>query len=212
MDRSKDIIALAHDPHFHLPFNGELPSNTIHVEILCRTIIELISEKVEFGIYNVADELKTWRHVFDWHTRALGLNDVKGMSSQDSEYLKASFRSESVIRSIATWVRSLPVLDLVRYPGIFDNVFRFLYLIPSAAARRLAVEYKCLEIKRQIEGLKTCYHSAISPVYFSDGMPGLHLTLPSESYRIHAPWDELSEQLRKWYQQYSQPNWLPNSI
>ena len=63
MDRSKEILELSVDPTFQLPFNGDLASNTIHVEHLAALLAAILtSNPVKSGCYNVADNQKKWRH------------------------------------------------------------------------------------------------------------------------------------------------------
>ena len=88
------------------PFDGELPSNSIHIEKLAAVIIALISSQIKSGIYNVAEEQQTWRQVFDWHTKSLRIPPVRGMSRAHSLELKNSFRKTSIIRDLIGWVGS----------------------------------------------------------------------------------------------------------
>jgi len=211
-DRSKQIIEFARNPDFQLPFNGELPSNTIHVERLADMIIALFSNPLPSGIYNVADEHQTWRQVFDWHTQAIGLPSVKAMSKDSSNRLRTLFLSRSIMGDIGSWLRSLPILSLIRYPAIFDSIFRFLYIIPPSMTSRLATTYKRFDVKRQIAAVTRHCNVMVPPVYFSDAMPGTYLALPSDVQVSYPSSEELSNQLRKWHHRFSQPRWLPNSI
>lgn len=211
MDRSREMIELAKTPNFRLPFNGELPSNMIHVERLAAMVIALISAPLACGIYNVAEK-RTWRQVFDWHTEAIGLGPVKGMSQNPSEDLRTIYRSASVAREVGNWLRSLPILSLVRYPAFFNWIYRLLYVVPFSVTTRLATLYKRLETGRQISDLNGHYNGVVNPIFFIDAMPGAYLNLPSEA-QVHCPSEgELSEELRIWYERFSRPTWLRSSV
>ena len=212
MDRSRQLIELAQTPYFRLPFNGELPSNSIHVEKLAAVIIALISNQMKSGIYNVAEKQKTWRQVFDWHTQSLKMPPVSGMPRAYSLQLKNSFRKISIIRDIIGWLSSLPILSLVKYPAIFDGLYYLLNYLPLSLRWHLATKYKRLEAGRQISEISKKNNRIVSPVYFSNAMPGNYLILPLEA-GVHYPVSEkLSYSLVRWNERYSKPKWLPNSF
>ncbi len=208
MDRSRQIIDLAQNPHFLLPFDGELPSNSVHVEHLTTMIIGLLSASVPSGIYNVANKLQTWRQVFDWHTQATGLLPVKGMPPELSEHLRDVHHSTSIRGDISRWVRSLPLLSLIKYPAIFDTLFRISYLMPQSLAGRLATMYKRLNVERELALMRRGDSVSISPVYFSDAMPGTYLEVPMQAMNGRPLPEDLSRQLRDWYRRFSEPTWL----
>jgi nucleoside-diphosphate-sugar epimerase len=212
MDRSRQIIELAQNPQFSLPLSGNLPSNTIHVEHLAANIISLFSYPLASGIYNVADEDRTWRQVFDWHTQSIGLPPVKGMSKEHSERLKATFRSASITRDLSTWFYSLPILGLIRYPTIFEYAYRFVANMPQYAAIRLATTYKLLEVRRQIAAIKERSDEMTGPVFFVDAMPGSYLRIASKAPVNYTSSEDLSYQLGEWYKRSWKPGWLPDSI
>ena len=211
MDRSKQIIELAQNPLFMLPFNGEIPSNTIHIERLAAMIISLLASPVPSGTYNVADKEGTWRKVVDWHTKATGLPPVKGMAVDESKRLKDIYRSRSMRRDVISWCCSFPMLSLVTYPAMFDFAFRLLEIMPASFTNRLAVAYKCRSIRGQIAEMTRRGDQAkiISPYFFSEAMPGPYLALPSERGTKYPSEEELFFQLKSWYNEYSRARWLP---
>lgn len=212
MDRSRQIIELSQNAGFCLPFNGDLPSNSIHVEQLATTIIALLSASVPSGIYNVADKLKTWRQVFDWHTQATELPPVKGMSAELSDHLRRLSHSSSIGREISRWLRSLPFLSLIRYPAILDALFRITYLMPQSLTGHLAATYKCLSVRREVSSMGKDDGLPISPVYFSDAVPGTYLAIPTGAEDGCPLPDDLSKQLKDWYRRFSEPTWLPDAV
>lgn len=211
MDRSKQLIELAQTSHFRLPFNGELPSNSIHVEKLAALIIALISNRMPSGIYNVAEEQQTWRQVFDWHTQSLGMLPVSGMSRAHSLQLKNSFRKASIVRDIIGWVGSLPIFSLVRYPAIFDGLYYLLNYLPLSLRSYLLTTYKRFETGREISEIRKKNKGIVSPVYFSDAMPGKYLIPFLETEVDYPELEKLSNGLVRWNERYSEPRWLPNS-
>ncbi|MFX0136470.1 MAG: NAD-dependent epimerase/dehydratase family protein [Candidatus Hodarchaeota archaeon] len=211
MDRSRQIIDLAQNPYFRLPYNGNLPANSIHIENLASKIIALVLSPTRPGTYNVSEK-KTWRQIFDWHTQALELTPVKGLSEQRSEQLKSSYNSATVINESISWLRTVPILSLLKYPSIFDNIFRSLYFLPVSATDRLRTMYKRLEVKHQISEIKRQNNMVVSPVYLSEAMPGEYLKLSEKAEINLPPSEELINELRNWYFRYANSNWLPNSL
>lgn len=210
MDRSKLILELAGNPKFYLPFDGELPSNTIHVEVLAELIIAILLNSQLSGIHNAADKNRSWRQVFDWHTGSVGLPPVREMTRSRSEMLRNYYSSRSVVRDVGSWLRSLPVLGLVRYPAVFEFSYRLLAILPPSVTRRLATFYKRKEVGRQIASAESLKEIVPGPEYFSDGMPGDYLMQPGElsgkTQELHGP----SRDLNLWYQMISQADWLPS--
>jgi hypothetical protein len=174
-------------------------------------VIVLLSNPIRSGIYNVANKQLTWRQVFDWHTQATGLLPVKGMSPELSEHLRDVHHSTSIRGDISRWLRSLPLLSLIRYPAIFDTLFRISYLMPQSLAGRLATIYKRFHVRRELSVMRKDHNVSISPVYFSDGMPGTYLEIPLQPMDGYPLPEDLSRQLRDWYQRFSEPTWLLES-
>jgi nucleoside-diphosphate-sugar epimerase len=212
MDRSRQLIEYAQDLNFSLPFSGELPSNTIHVEHLAAMIISLISSTVPSGTYNVADKDKTWRSVLDWHTQSLGIPPVKGMTPDRSNHLKALYRKQSILRDIVSWLGSLSILNLIKYPAIFEFAYSLLATTPTPIATHIKTTYKCKYVRRQIEAITYQSNEMIRPYFFSDAMPGTYLDLPLERSPEYPTEEELSKQLRDWFLMFSQPRPFSNPV
>jgi nucleoside-diphosphate-sugar epimerase len=212
MDRSRQLIEFAQDLNFSLPFSGELPSNTIHVEHLTAMIISLILSTVPSGTYNVADKDKTWRWVLDWHTQALGIPPVKGMTPDRSDHLKALYRKQSIWRDFASWLGSLSISDLMKYPAIFEFAYSLLANTPTPIATHFKTIYKCKYVRRQIEAITHQSNEMIRPYFFSDAMPGIYLELPSEVSPKYPSEEELSKKLKYWYLLFSQPKPFSNQV
>jgi len=212
MDRSRQLIEYAQDLNFSLPFSGELPSNTIHVEHLAAMIISLISSTVPSGTYNVADKDKTWRSVLDWHTQTLGIPPVKGMAADKSNHLKVLYRKQSLLRDIVSWLGSLSILKLIKYPAIFEFAYNLLAMTPTPIATRIKTAYKCKYVRRQIAAINYHGDEMIRPYFFSDAMPGRYLELSLGSSPERPAEEELSKQLRDWFLMFSQPKPFSNPV
>jgi len=89
--RSKVIIDDAREEGFRLPFDGQWDANCIHIDRLSALICGLFDKPVPTGIYNVIESDLTWRRLFDWHTKTVGLSAAEGMSSDESEHWKARY-------------------------------------------------------------------------------------------------------------------------
>ena len=174
-------------------------------EHLAAMIISLISSTVPSGTYNVADKDKTWRSVLDWHTQALGISPVKGMALDKSNHLKVLYRKQSILRDIVSWLGSLSILKLIKYPAIFEFAYNLLAITPTPIATRIKTAYKCKYVRRQIAAITHNSDEMIRPYFFSEAMPGRYLELPLGSSPEHPTDEELSKQLRDWFLMFSQP-------
>ena len=214
MDRSREILELVQTPQFRLPFNGDLPSNTVHVEHLASLAIELLSKPLSSGVYNVADENRTWRQVFDWHTQSVTLPPVQGMTKEISIRHKSLCRSKSMLMDIMHWVRALPFFSLINYPAVFENAYKLLTVLPESISIKLSTAYKRLDVGRQISAANEQFDAMpfLSPVYFLDAMPGPYLKLPADTRTNDPAVDDIAVQLKRWHRRFAVPRWLPDSV
>jgi len=209
MERSKQLVEFAKNPHFSLPFDGELPSNSIHIERLSAMIIELLSCSMPSGIYNVADKNETWRKVLDWHTQTLRLPPVKGMSRDKSVQLISHYNSKSILRDIISWFGSLPLMNLIYYPAIFDLSYKLLTFTPPSVTDYLASVYKRRYVRYQIGTVAKKQNQSMGTYFFSEPMPGRYLEFPSGVMFNYPFEDNSSRELKTWYNRIAQPRWLP---
>ena len=208
--RSREIIEFSKSSWFRLPFDGALPSNTIHVERLASLIYSLIDSQVPQGVYNVADKERTWRMVFDWHTNCLGLPAVQAMPLLMSRKMRSLYSQRSAFHDIVRWCRSLPLRDLLRSPAVFDLALRILVKAPESLTRRLANISRRTGAARQIAPLVE-NHPVLNPVYLSDAMPERYLSMPNKENPLNGSEEDLCRDLKKWYEKFSKPKFLTES-
>jgi nucleoside-diphosphate-sugar epimerase len=204
-DRSREIVEFSKTARFGLPFEGSLPSNTIHVERLASIVCGLISSPVPEGIYNVAEEGKTWGEVFDWHTESLGLPAVTRVSPVASEPMRSIYVRRSIIGDFLRWVRGLPFLNLVKSPAVMDLALRLLVRAPETFTNKLFNINRQMGTAKQISALAKVSHPPLGPVYLSQAMPGRYLRLPNGTIPPGPSADKLRDDLRKWHLVLSQP-------
>ncbi len=212
MDRSRQLIEAAADPAFELPFNGELPSNTVHVERLATALIDCILGGIPEGAFNMADRNRTWREVMDWHCRWTGLEMVRGMVRERSEDLVEDYRRRSVLRDVLGWTRSLPLMSLATNPTIMDFGFRVLTMAPESVTRSVASAYKRRSAKGDMVPPSVGGAGTVAPYYLSARMPGRYLDGVGEIDDLPPSDDEVGLELKKWFQKYSQATWLPDVV
>lgn len=211
MDRSKAILDDSKNPDFRLPFDGKLPSNTIRVKRLAAMMEPLIREEVPYGTYDVAEQSQSWRKVFNWHTQSTGFPEVKGMDEISSRLLKTAYRSRSIARDLMGWISSLPVLELVYAPCLFEVMFRALAISPKSVTESLAKFYKRVDTKRKLSQATARFDSRpIAPAYYSDAMPGR--SLENEIYADYDLQADDAMELRAWHHMHTHIKWLPESI
>jgi len=210
---SKSVVHLTGSGSFKLPFDGECPSNAIHVDELANSLTWLVSASISSGIYNLtATPQKTWRKIFDWHSDICGLPRVASMSKADSvalrdSYIKNSQRSSRTkcLIEILSWIRSLPIQQLIGSGELRNVGSRALRLMPDSIQRPVKLANALRHVNQEIDALG---RPAIRPEpwLYSDAMPGRYIQAPhSTSYS-----DRLTEsenQILDWYRAKSAPQW-----
>jgi nucleoside-diphosphate-sugar epimerase len=202
--RSREIVELARDPVFRLPFGGRLPSNAIHVDSLGAAIAGLLNSGARHDIYALAGRI-TWREVFDWHTGCLGLPPVADMSETESASRRAAVLGQSVPRDIVEWMKALPVKSLVRSPALFDLALQALVKTPASITKQLSDINRRTGARAQIARADSAGVQAVPSLYLSSGMPGpfLDLAAPPDS-GLGAEADRARE-LQDWYDLWRAP-------
>jgi len=203
--RSREIIELARDRHFRLPYDGRLPSNAIHIDYLTSAIHALLSADAPPGVIALAEKNGTWRDVFDWHTACLGLPSVAGMDDGASKAVRELYTGRSLPRDMVGWVRGLPIRQLVRSPTLFDVALRVLAKTPDTVTKRISDANRRLGSRAEITRSTGGGSEPLPPLYLSDGMPGPHLempTIPAEGAGSNAP---RCRELCEWYERWSTP-------
>lgn len=203
--RSLEMIDLARDPGFRLPFDGRLPSNAIHIDQIAASITALIGSDSQHGTYNLAEKDSTWRDVFDWHTSCLSLPTVRGMSDSESEAVRALWTHSSIPREFATWVRSLPVKRLVRGRAMFDVALRILAHTPNSVNTRIASINRRVASRGAVAAMMGGHIKPLPPPYLSAGMPGPFLHLAPIPPTGAGSESERRRELREWYHLLTTP-------
>ncbi len=208
-DHTRSIVDLAANPHFKLPFDGALASNTVHGESLAAQILPLLTHPVESDTYNAVDEGRTWRDVFDWHTGTLELPRVEGLSETQSKNWRREFARSSVPRDVVRWTGSVGVLDLVRFPAVQQALTQAVRRVPENRIDELATLYKKRFVKGQIDSATAVEKPEITPLLVSDAVPGPTLAA-AVGDRLEPPSDDrLRQALSSWADRARRPTWLP---
>ena len=203
--RSREIVELARDQNFRLPFGGRLPSNAIHQDALGAAVVALMLDGARHPIYGVAEPAHTWRDVFDWHTGCLGLSPVLPMTDADSIAQRTAWTDRSVAREALTWLRGLPVKSLVRSPATFDLALQILANTPDSITRRVSDFNRRAGARGHIARVENADATPLPPVYLSAGMPGPFLGLPSIPPTGLGSEAERARELQEWYDLWHMP-------
>ncbi|HTF37814.1 MAG TPA: NAD(P)-dependent oxidoreductase [Blastocatellia bacterium] len=210
---SNSVIDLAGSGRFSLPFDGDCPSNAIHVDELASALTWLVSKNIPSGIYNLAaNPQQTWRQIFDWHTEICGLPRVTAMSNEDSKALRESYIRNSqrsmVIKSVVEtlgWLRSLPVQQLIGSGEVRNAGSKLLRLMPESITNRVKSANALRQVHLDIGALQRPI-IAPDPWFYSDAMPGQYLQAPhSTSYAERSL--EREAQILESYRAKSGPQW-----
>ena len=203
--RSREIIELARNPRFRLPYGGRFPSDAIHLDRVASAVLALVGTDESREIYSLAEAHSTWRDVFDWHTGCLGLPPVAAMSDAASDEGRDAYARRSLLRDVSAWVRALPIRQLVRTPSMLDLALRILARTPTAVMRRVADANRRLAVRDQVALALGIRSELLPPVYYSAEMPGPFLRIPDDPATgpgsDAARWRDLYE----WYQRWSTP-------
>jgi nucleoside-diphosphate-sugar epimerase len=206
--RSREIIEFARDPHFRLPFDGQLPSNAIHVDRLAGSVLALLARGASSpgtaGTFSFAEHDNSWRDVFNWHSSSLGLPSVTGMGEAESHAARNVWASSSIRRDVTRWVRGMPVKGLLRSPALFDLALRALVRTPTGLTSRVT------DINRRIGAREHVARvmggvAIVPPLYVSAGMPGPFLELGPIPVAGPGSDAETRAELREWYRVWSTP-------
>jgi nucleoside-diphosphate-sugar epimerase len=203
--RSREIVEFARDPHFRLPFGGQLPSNAIHQDALGAALLALIADGPRHSIYGVGESTHTWRDVFDWHTGCLGLPPVPPMDDADSIAQRSAWTDRSVTRDALTWFRGLPIKSLVRAPATFDLALRVLANTPDSLTKRVSDFNRRTGACAQVASAANLDVLPLPPVYLSAGMPGPLLAIPSTPSTGFGSEAERARELQDWYDLWRAP-------
>jgi len=201
--RSREIIELARNPRFGLPYGGRFHANAIHIDRVASAMLALLGTDGSGAVYySLAEPRSTWREVFDWHTESLGLPPVAAMSNAASDEERDVYARRSLPRDVSGWLRALPIKQLVRTPAMLDLALRIMVRTPTAVTRRVTDVHRRLAVRKQVALAMGERSEVLSPVYYSAGMPGPFLGIPDDPPSADAA---RRQELYEWYQRWSTP-------
>ena len=201
--RSRELIELARDPSFRVPYGGRFSSNAIHIDGVASAMLALLgTDGSGEAYYSLAEPRSTWRDVFDWHTGSLGLPPVAAMSDAASDDGRDAYARRSLLRDVSGWVRALPIKQLVRTPAMLDLALRVMVRTPAAVTRRVTDVHRRLAVRNQVALATGARSELLSPIYYSAEMPGPFLGIPDDPASADAA---RRQELYDWYRRWSTP-------
>jgi hypothetical protein len=213
---SKNFLTWAQNEDFCLPFDGNLLSNAIHIEQLGDAVIDILSGYQGSGIYNLVDHTHhTWREVFDWHTEAVGLPAVPGMSIEKSQSIKTQYLEQKrktiplrLAGEVVRWMRSAPSQLVFACPSIRELTYGVLLRMPVAWERQVKTIYRRIAVDRDIQsGFLSDLSVSPEPWLLSDPMPGPYFVLSRASSKWNLSQEiEHKERLARWFNKWANPN------
>lgn len=204
--RSREIIELARIRRFELPYGGRLPSNAIHSDDIGAALVRLLTEGPREAVYGLSAASRTWREVFDWHTGCLGLPPVPNMSDAESAARRDAVQAQSPHREVLSWLRRLPVKSLLRSPATFDLALRVLVKTPTAVTQAVSNVNRRTGARGHIARADAASAHEVPTLYFSDGMPGPFLDIPSPPSDGLGSATERARELREWHERWRWPH------
>jgi nucleoside-diphosphate-sugar epimerase len=201
---SRAVLSMLSDDKRNLPFDGHLASNAVHVNNVAAGIEQLAWHWLKPGVYNLFDQPdSTWRAIFDWHSRTLGLDPITSSEEADSEHWRNYYRRRSTsplvvraVRDFHQWTRALP-------RSFLNECFWAKQFGISLLAR---FQLKTLERRALLAQSRASLPVEISdritpePYLFCDAAPGP---------RLHYDWavsEDDARAMANWYRRYSSPD------
>ena len=203
--RSREIIEFARTPGFELPFGGRLPSNAIHADNVGAAVVHLLQQGAADDVCGLCETSHTWRDVFDWHTRCVGLTAVHDMPDADSTARREAILRQSPVRDAIAWLRGLPIKSLVRSPAMFDLALRALVKTPSSMTKAISDINRRTGARGDIVRADAAAERAVAALYLSDGVPGPFLEIPGAPADGLGSEMERARELRDWYELWRRP-------
>ncbi len=199
---SRFVLGALVQPQRRLPFDGQRPSNAVHVKHVAAAVGQAVAGW-QPGTRNVFDlPSSTWRDLFDWHSHAVGLHLVSPMSAELSEHYAALHRRQAArglsgraFADVRQWLRGSP-RALISMPGMkqFGVALLSRYRLLSLERRMLLLESRS---KSSTRGA-----SVPEPYLFCDAAPG-----PQVEYEAARSGADATA-LAAWYRAYSDPESL----
>jgi nucleoside-diphosphate-sugar epimerase len=199
---SKYIFETVKSESFTLPFNGRLPSNAIHIDNLSSGIRGLIFNSTESGIYNFTDyPQRSWREIYDWHTKLLNEPPVPGMDDDKSELqfkkhleiYKRSMYARAVL-DIVSWLKSIPFHNLEQLQSLRALMFLILSYSPLVLERGMKLIYDRWSAKKKVLKFSEQMFTP-DPLLFCLEVPGPYLAIRKSSDLISYDSDQ---ELKSW--------------
>lgn len=209
---SGQILNLARDPNFRLPFSGRLLSNAISIERVCDAVTALLDAPAS-GIYNLTDEpQRTWSDVFAWHTKSCGLPAVSPLEDSESFRIRRNFleakRSSlgKFRREITAAVRTAAIQIANSNPMIKDLGSALVARAPGAVQSTIVRRYRRALIEHINVGQPDMAWEPWLGWLFSDPAPGPYLHLPATMSIDADRESEMQRELSRWFTRWATPD------
>ena len=191
---------------FRLPFDGDRPSNAVHVANVASAVRTLVHDTGAEGAYNLFDPgNSSWREVFDWNTNAIGADRIPGMDVRNSERVRRAFAGKAgapvplaIAREVAAWTKSLPLSLVSASPSLRD-----LALSTMSTLQAPAIEQKVLAVYGEMSVRRMAEPLPVKETWLvSDGAPGRAVDYPPERGTAE------QEAVAEWHEAYASPDAL----
>jgi hypothetical protein len=200
-------------PGFALPFDGRLASNAPSINRFTDGIVRLLSDPPENGVYNFTEQpQRTWREIYDLHTKAWELPPVPALSEQESISLRKRYLREAGFESVALSQKfSRSIRSIVRNPIVNNGIAKNIYLrsrkiIPGNIDKAITDKFgmNFADVIRANIAISEPVRSIPSSLLISDSVPGRNV--PETATPVSHD-SELSLGLAQWYQDMTTFQW-----
>lgn len=200
---SRAILDIVGEVDGRLPFDGQRPSNAVHIDNVCRAVAAVIQSPRDRVTLNLVDRpQRTWRDLIDWHADAVGARRPASLDTTQSLRLASDcLRDEATPtlfqfgRELVRWAGSLPFSLATSSPAARLIAGRALARISSERLeRRLKARYAQARAASVDPGLTW----TAPPWLLSEEAPG-----PVVNYKPHGASSPGQADLAAWFRSYS---------
>ena len=211
---SGQILNLARDSGFRLPFAGRLLSNAISIDQVCAAIAGLL-DSTQAGIYNLTDQpQRTWGEVFAWHAESCGLPAVAALGDDESARIRLGYFAAKrpgfgkLGREMTAALRTAAIQVAGSNPRLKGMATALVARAPEAIQSTIIRRYKRAMVKQINPGRPQFAWDPWLGWLFSDPAPG-----PALDPRTAVPCDPardsaMRRDLSRWFTRWATPDGL----
>jgi len=198
-----------------LPFDGNIPSNAVHVNRLADSIADyfIYNNLVGVNIFNAVNEPQiSWREMYDMHSIAGKLPIINGMLTEESSF-EQKIHKRNANRSLffriwiswVQWIKNLPIKSFLDQHSVREGMDELMLALPLTFENKVYRKYQTFAAKHRVS---IAHKKVAYPWYYSDPVSGPNFLSLTESINKKSINIECEiEEIGVWYKQFAGPKW-----